>query len=211
MRHLNVAFTLTLAGLCVSSLSVSTAFAAGGDLPDKDKDKDKESSYVKPAAESPRNALSLQLMALASSGITLQYERFIGPPRRISLVTSIGARRSGGDDYSVFETAMGGEVRFWLEGKMAGYRFDGPAMVGPYLGLGVDFGMTRLTQDGHQLGTSMRVAEGLSFGIRFAPAHRLEITPSIGTGLRTEWGPHGLAPWTRFEVVRLGLTIGVLF
>ena len=123
-------------------------------------------------------------------------------------------RRSGvrptRNDYGVFEGSVGGEVRFWLEGKVAGCRFDGPRMVGPYFGMGVDFG-TRVSADGHALGTSTRVAEGISFGIRFAPAHRMEITPSIGTGLRSEFGPHGLAPWTLYEVVRLGLTAGILF
>jgi len=164
-----------------------------------------------PPAPSPKNALSIQLMALTSRGLTLQYERFVTWPRRMSFVTSLGARTSGGEDYGVFEGAVGGEVRFWLEGKVAGYRFDGPTMVGPYFGMGVDFGMTRVSAQGHTLGTSMRIAEGISFGIRFAPGHRMEITPSIGTGFRTEFGPNGLAAWTRYEVVRLGLTAGVLF
>jgi hypothetical protein len=58
----------------------------------------------------------------------------------------------------------------------------------------------------------MRVAESLSMGVRVVIAGRFEITPSYGIGIRTEFDPSGrLAPWTRPELLRLGLTAGVMF
>jgi hypothetical protein len=172
-----------------------------------------DSSEVRPRddARPPKNVLSVQLMSLVNSGLAVQYERFLAPPR-VSFVTGIGFRSSGGPDIEVLETSFGAEGRVWLVGKAPFSKFEGPAMVGPYLGVRLDGGFTKVTDEGHVLGTSYRISESLMLGVRFSFARRFEATPSMGFGLRTDIDPRGdLAPWTRLELFRLGLTLGVMF
>ncbi len=166
-----------------------------------------------PASEPapPKNVVSLQLMSLLNSGVAVQYERFLAPPR-VSIVTGLGLRGSGGPDIDVFESSFSTEGRVWLVGKAPFSRFAQPAMVGPYVGVRLDLGLTKVSQDGQVLGTSYRISESLMLGVRFAFAHRFEVTPSMGFGLRTDIDPRGeLAPWTRVELFRLGVTAGVMF
>jgi hypothetical protein len=159
----------------------------------------------------PRNALSLEIPSLFNAGLAIQYERFVLPPI-FSVVTGAGMRRSGGDEYDVLDVGFGAEGRFWLLGRAPFSRWDRRAMVGPYLALGLDFGIVREWHQGHVLGTTMRVGQHGSVGARFAILRRFEITPSLGAGLRTEIDARGrLAPWSRPELIRLGLTAGVLF
>ena len=159
----------------------------------------------------PMNAASLLLPSLTNGGVAVQYERFVAPPR-LSIATSMGVRYSGGKDYDVIESGFGGECRVWFDGRAPFTHFTGRAMVGPYLGFRVDFGLTHETYGGHVAGNAMRVAESVSLGYRFAVASRIEITPSLGAGLRTEIDPRGRLPaWTRGEILRMGVTAGVLF
>jgi hypothetical protein len=160
---------------------------------------------------SPKNAISIQLVSLLNSGVAIQYERFVGPPR-VSLAGSVGYRQSGGTDYDVVETTVGTEARIWFIGKDGFSHFADRGMVGPYIGLRVDLGLTRESESGRTIGSSIGVAEALQLGARIAIAHRFEVTPSIGTGLRTEFDPKGrLAAWTRQEILRFGVTAGVMF
>jgi hypothetical protein len=159
----------------------------------------------------PENVLSIQLVSLLANNVQLQYERFLRPPR-VSFVTGLGFRSSGGPETDVFESSFGVEGRIWLIGKAPFSRFERAAMVGPYIGVRLDSGLTKVSQDGHVLGTSIRISEAIMLGVRFAFAKRFELTPSLGGGLRTDIDPRGrLALWTRGEIFRLGLTAGVMF
>ena len=107
----------------------------------------------------------------------------------------------------------GGEARFWLHGRAPFSRPGRRAMVGPYLGARVELSRTGLrdhVRDRHA-GTSVTVAEGLLFGYRFSFRRVVEVTPSLGVIVKTEWDPSGrLAAWTTGTAV-VGLTAGVLF
>lgn len=152
------------------------------------------------------NALSVQLVSLLQGGATVQYERFVAPEQRVSFATSIGMRISGGHDYDVIESGYGCEGRFWF--------LKGKGMAGPFMSLRFDTGLTRVADagDGRVLGSNLRFAETFNVGVRFVFFERLEITPSVGLGLRTDVDPRGrLSPWTRAELLRLGLTFGAVF
>jgi hypothetical protein len=171
-----------------------------------------ESVEVAPAPHhNPTNALSTPLVGILNGAFVVQYERFLAPPR-VSLATSAGFRTSGGHDFDTVEGTFGTEGRIWLVGKEPFSKFDGPAMVGPYIGLRLDFGLTKVSKDGHVLGSSMAVSEAILLGVRLAVFRTIEITPNVGFGLRHEFDPSGrLAAWTRPEVFRFGVMAGVLF
>jgi hypothetical protein len=136
----------------------------------------------------------------------MQYERFVAPQQRVSIATSIGMRVSGGHDFDVVESGYGCEGRFWF--------LKGKGMAGPYMGLRFDTGLTRVADadTGRVLGSSLRIAETFNVGVRFVFFDRLEVTPSVGLGVRTDVDPRGrLSPWTRAEILRFGLTFGAVF
>lgn len=157
------------------------------------------------ADEVPReNALSLPLIGLMVHSLGVQYERRL--PRSLSLATSMGIRRSGGEDFDVLELGFGVEGRYWLMGAKLN------AMRGPYFGARVEWGTTRVAEHDRVIGTTVRFGESVSFGYRWVFWNRMELTPSVGFGARTELDGRGrLAPWTRPELFRLGTTIGVMF
>jgi hypothetical protein len=193
---------------------VASAFlfsSATADAAEPELANERPAAVAAPTAN-PRNAVSLSIMSLANSGVSIEYERFCLRPW-LSVATGLGVRSSGGGkDYDVVATDFAGEARLWLWGKDVFSKFAGRAMVGPYLGARLDYGITRESASGHVIGTSMSVGESLSFGIRLAFLERIALTPSIGAGLRTDFDPHGrLAAWTRGEILRLGLDAGVMF
>jgi hypothetical protein len=161
----------------------------------------------------PRNAVSVQLLSFFNHGVTLQYERQL--VSRVSVATSLNRRWSGGGDtYDVTEMGVGTEGRVWLVGRGPLTKWDGLAMVGPYIGVRFDLGQTRVEEvaTDRLVGTSLRISETLTFGARIVIAKYFELTPSYGIGFRTEVDPRGrLATWTRFEPMRWGMTAGVMF
>ncbi|MFO0735281.1 MAG: hypothetical protein U0270_05350 [Labilithrix sp.] len=149
----------------------------------------------------PRNAISAQVGSLFSSGLTLQYEREV--VRRLSLVNSLSYRFSGGDEFDTREVGGGFEGRFWFVGR---------GMIGPYAGLRFDYSFTRVSEGDRFLGSSMSYAESVVGGVRFMFWRRLEATPQVGIGVRQELDPRGrLEPQNHLDVLRLGLTLGVMF
>jgi hypothetical protein len=159
----------------------------------------------------PRNALSLQLTSLLDRGVTIQFERQVAP--RFSVATSLGRRWSGGKSFDTSETGFGAEGRYWLFGRGPLMRpYTGPAMVGPFVAFRTDAGITRVDDGDRLVGSSLRLAESLALGARVAIAGRVELSSSLGFGLRHDFDPRGrLAPWTRFEPLRFGMTAGILF
>jgi len=169
-------------------------------------------------APSPKNAISVQVLSLLGLALALQYERFLGVRReraerpRLSLAGSAGYRGSGGTDFDVYEGTLGAEARYWLLGRDGFSKFDGPAMVGPYVGFRFDAGLTHVSDGSRVLGKTIRFAESIQLGARVTVASRVEITPAFGIGMRHEIDPDGvLSAWTRLEILRFGLTAGVLF
>ena len=190
------------AGLALVALIVASAASASA--------AESERPMQRASSPAPLNAVSLQLVSLLNNGATFQYERLVAPP--LSVATSLGGRLSGGAGYSVVGATFGAEGRYWVLRKWGISRFDGPAMVGPYASARMDGGVVRETSGGEVLGTSMSVAEGVAIGWRLVFAGWIEVTPSAGLGLRTDFAPHGgLAPWTRTELGRFALYAGALF
>lgn len=197
---------VALAATVLTSISVARA-----DEPKAPVSADRPAAEIAPRRPAPRNAFSLHVLSLLNSGVALQYERLVAPPR-FSLAGSLGYRGSGGSDFDVVEGTAGTEGRYWLWGKDGFSRFDERGMLGPFIGFRFDFGYTNVSQGERSVGESLRFAEAVQLGARVAIAHRIEITPSVGMGLRHEVDPSGrLAAWTRFELIRFGLTAGVLF
>ncbi len=171
-------------------------------------------------APSPKNAISVQVLSLLGLALALQYERFLGarrdaterPRPRLSLAGSAGYRGSGGTDFDVYEGTLGAEARYWFIGRDGFSKLDGPAMVGPYVGFRFDTGLTHVSDGNRVLGKTIRFAESIQLGARVTVANRVEITPAFGIGIRHEIDPDGvLSAWTRLEILRFGLTAGVLF
>ncbi|HEY8077760.1 MAG TPA: hypothetical protein VIF62_26725 [Labilithrix sp.] len=159
----------------------------------------------------PDNDVSVPLVGILNGAFAVQYERFVSRVR-VGLATSLGFRTSGGHDYDTFEGTFGTEGRIYFVGKAPFSTFDQPAMVGPYVGLRADVGLTEVSRDGHVLGKSIAISPAALVGVRFAFFRRFELTPNVGIGFRSEFDPSGrLAPWTRPEFVRLGISAGVMF
>jgi hypothetical protein len=160
----------------------------------------------------PRNAISVHPFSLTSHGLAVQYERYL-KPRSFSLVLGLGVRSSSRSDYSSWATSVGIEPRYWLaRDPTRSKRLGADAMIGPYLSLRTDVAylmMTDTTRD-QWVGGNIGLSFVGSFGWRFAIG-RVEITPSIGLGSRTDFDAAGrLAPWTR-AVYRFDWTVGWMF
>jgi hypothetical protein len=155
------------------------------------------------AAELPRNALSLQVPSLFASGIAGQYERAV--LTKFSLVAGLGLRSGASGDFDSRTVALGGEARVWIR--------EDWNVSGPYVGARLDVARFSLHDEVEDrlVGKSWSITESLQAGWRFRIRDRVEITPSIGFGVRqeiTDGGP--LASWSRGALL-FGLTAGALF
>ncbi len=156
------------------------------------------------------HALSTQPLALLGDGVVVQYEHFVLPPR-LSVATSLGARWGASGDFSGRTYAAGVEGRvwltgaFWLSGQPAG------AMVGPYLFGRVDGSLNYVRMGERSIGGTFDLAETGGVGLRALLFGRVELTPYLGAGALTSFDQRGrLSPYTR-PVLKLGLTVGVMF
>jgi hypothetical protein len=155
------------------------------------------------AGELPQNALSLQLPSLFASGIAGQYERAV--LTKFSLVAGLGLRSGASGDFDSRTVALGGEARVWIR--------EDWNVSGPYVGARLDVARFSLRDEVEDrlVGKSWSITESLQAGWRFRIRDRVEITPSIGFGVRqevTDGGP--LASWSRGALL-FGLTAGALF
>lgn len=159
------------------------------------------------ASEAPRHALSVHPLALSYRGAQLQAERSLDA--RWSAAVSLGLRRSGGAELDTTHAAYGAELRRWFGPGNQGGAF---ASGGAHLGLRVDLGLVGLSRGDRWLGSSLSAGPSLHLGYRFVFSRRVEITPSLGVGLRLDADPSGrLSPWLRAEPIKLGVTAGILF
>ncbi len=162
-------------------------------------------------ARAPQNAVSLQLASLSARSLAVEYERALWLPR-LSLAGGVGARDTADGDYQGTALGAGIEARYWLSGRALWTRLR-EARVGAYLGARLDVAYSTLTDTvrSERIGTSWSIAESVSFGYRLAFWDRLELTPSAGLAVRTEFdGPGRLPPWTRGSL-SFGLALGYLF
>lgn len=159
----------------------------------------------------PRNALSLHPWSLFGPGVALQYERYAFP-RWVSVATGLGLRASGQGDYRsvTFSTAL--EGRFWMIGRAPFSTVGDRAMVGPFVGARVDATWTRIwhAADGRAVGNAFEHAETAEVGSRlvFGP---VEATPFLGAGVTTQHDPSGRLAALTGPVLKVGLTLGVMF
>jgi hypothetical protein len=159
----------------------------------------------------PRNAISMSIFSVFGPGLTVEYERFVLPPR-LSLVNALGFRSTGGHDYTTFTGTTTLEARFWLQGRAPFTRYTGRAMAGPFVAFREDVAWTLVhdDQEDRNAGTAIDVAETLSLGYRFVIGW-FEASLLQGVTVSTQVDPRGrLAPITYVAAKTAG-TLGVLF
>ncbi len=163
--------------------------------------------------EPPRDLVSLPLLSLSGlAGVGLQYEHQL-EARRFSVAVALAARANAGGDYRSLATSASIELRYWLKGRAVWCDLPRRAMVGWFAGARLDVSRTTTHDqvEDRDLGASRGFAETLTFGYRFAIRGRVELTPSLGFGLRSEIDESGRLPsWTR-STLTFGITAGWLF
>jgi len=170
---------------------------------------------AEPAVErtAPRHVVSLPLLSLSGAGgIGVQLEQQLDRPRW-SVAVGLAVRSNAGGDYSSLATTLSAEARYWLKGRAVWCDLPARSPVGWFVGARLDVTRTRTRDDveDRALGSSLSFAETATFGYRFAVKRRLEITPSLGLGAKTEVDTSGRLPsWTRAEA-RIGLAVGWFF
>lgn len=162
-------------------------------------------------AHGPRNALSVSFFSLFGPGLTLEYERFALPPR-LSVVSAIGFRSTGGDDFSTFTLTTSLEARCWLYGRGPFSRLGDRAMVGPFIAFREDVGWTSIHDEvrDRRVGGAIEIGETLFTGYRFTIWH-VELTLAQGVTLTTQIDPRGRLAPTTFVAAKFAGTFGVLF
>ena len=198
-RALALAFALTSAWPCVARAAEPVKAA-------------KPSPAAEPvSAYGPRNAVSVSFFSLFGPGLTLEYERFALPPR-LSVVSALGFRKTGGEDFSTFTLTTSLEARFWLYGRGPFSRLGDRAMVGPFLAFREDVAWTSVHDEvaDRRAGGAIEIAETLSAGYRFT-IWRVELTLSQGVTLTTQLDPRSRLAPTTFVAAKLAGTFGVLF
>jgi hypothetical protein len=163
------------------------------------------------SAYGPRNAVFVSFFSLFGPGLTLEYERFALPPR-LSVVSAIGFRKTGGDDFSTFTLTTSLEGRFWLYGRAPFSRLGDRAMVGPFLAFREDVAWTSVHDEvaDRRAGGAIEIAETLSAGYRVT-IWRVELTLSQGVTLTTQLDPRSRLAPTTFVAAKLAGTFGALF
>lgn len=158
----------------------------------------------------PRNAISTQPFAFFARGVALSYERLLAP--RVSAAALAGYRSAAQGDYASSTIHGGLEGRVWIR-PSADIRCDTIAMSGPFLGLRLGVGYTRLVErmDDRSVGSSVALSPTLQGGWRFVAWRLVEVTPSIGLGVRADLDPPaGLVSQPR-GVVAFNLSVGWMF
>ncbi len=164
-------------------------------------------------APGPASTIWLSLPSIdGATGAELGYERW-SPWHRVSLVGTFGFRHTASGDYSGYAGGAGVEARWYWRGRALWTPLPRGAMVGAFVGGRVDASIshTRDVADDRSLGSSLAIGGEGVFGYRIAPWRGLEITPSIGIGLRNEHDLRGrLPPWT-LATLAVGLEVGWMF
>lgn len=157
------------------------------------------------------NALLLYPFAFVDRGFSLAYERAFRADPRFAILGRFAFEAPASADYLSRAVGVGAEGRFYFLGRGPFTRYHGRAPVGPYVGARVSVTTTWLLESkgGSVVGTSERLGMEASFGCRFPIAGIVELTPSIGFLLYTDF-VEGIASSVR-PTASFGLTVGVLF
>jgi len=164
-----------------------------------------------PPAKPLENALWLAVPAAdAIRGAAIGYERWF-PRYRLSASISGTVRQTASGDYTGIAAGGGAELRYYLRARSRFSRQPQGSMVGWFTGTRIDVGHHWTSSEGRSLGEALVVGGTVHVGYRIQPWRRLEITPSIGHGVRVEHDLSGrLAPWIKHGHT-VGLTVGLLF
>ena len=170
-----------------------------------------EAPAAKQPSFGPRNAVSLHPWSLFGPGVALQYERFAFP-RWVSVVTGLGFRTSGQEDFGSLSLSTALEGRLWLIGRAPFTKHGDRAMVGPYVAARADLTWTRVWHepDGRTIGNTIEHEEAALFGYRFALGP-VEATPFVGVGASSQHDTSGRLAAVTNPVLKAGLTLGVMF
>jgi hypothetical protein len=158
----------------------------------------------------PRTAISTQPLAFFARGAALSYERLLVP--RGSAAALAGYRAAAQGDYASSTIHGGLEGRVWIR-PSADMRCDSIAMSGPFLGLRMGVGYTRLvdSMDDRSVGSSVAVSPTLQAGWRFVAWRLVEVTPSIGLGVRADIDPPSGLVSTPRGALAFNLSVGWMF
>jgi len=153
-------------------------------------------------AQPYHNAVSLQLMTLDTTAVAIQGEHDLGW-KKLSVAVVLGVRTAATGDFGSTTLGAGVELRRWLHRPTT--------MKGWYVAARTDIARTAIEDmvDGHDIGSLVTWSAGISTGYRFVIRDRVEITPSIGSGLVVEGG--GMSPVAARGAAMIGLTAGVTF
>jgi hypothetical protein len=155
-------------------------------------------------AEPAVDAVWLSLPSIdGATGAEIGAEHFV-PARRLGLVVTAGARKSAAGDYSAVAGGVGVEARwYWRSPRPAGWFVGGRGDLA--------LSHTRDLADDRSLGTALVLGAQATFGYRLVAWRGIELTPSIGLGVRNEHDLRGrLPPWTQGSFT-VGLELGWLF
>jgi hypothetical protein len=171
----------------------------------------KEPAVRKLDRHGPRNAVSVHPWSFLGPGVALQYERYAFP-RWVSVVSGLGFRTSGQEDFGSFSFSTALEGRLWLIGRAPFTRSGDRAMVGPYLAARVDLTWTRVWHepDGRTIGTTIEHEEAVLFGYRLALGP-VEASPFVGVGATTQHDTSGRLAAVTNPALKAGLALGIMF
>ena len=159
----------------------------------------------------PTRAVSVHVPALLAAGLAVQYESLAWHPS-VSWAAGAGVRATAAGDYRSLAFNVGGQLRYYFTGRSFRSRWR-ETLLGPFAGVRLDITRTttRDRRADRDLPASLTIAEYVEVGYRFGLWGRVEITPSVGLGGRTDIDESGFLPATSRPVLTAGLTAGWLF
>ncbi len=156
-----------------------------------------------------RNAIVHKPIALLSSGIAVEYERYLA--ERWSVLGGAGARRAAREDFDSYTLTLLSEGRFWLTRSDWASGYAG--MAGPYLAFAFDAGRTsvRYVPSDRHVGAMWKLEESFRFGNRFVIWGLQEVSVALALDVMHEFDEKGrLAPNTQLTI-GADLTVGWVF
>lgn len=160
-----------------------------------------ESRVMEPSLHGDADLIAIEPLSLVARGISASYER---PLRAHASLAGIGAYRSAaGGDYDSSTFTAGAELRVWLR--------DHSDMRGPYVGLRLAVGHTRLTEDEMGfVGSATSIEQRIDVGWRFVIKNHVTIAPVIGFAIHEDFASSGRLSPIGHATAGVGLELGWL-
>lgn len=207
----------SLAATCALALALLLASPAFADTPtsvDADADAD-AATDADPDADGgagavvTRNAVLAYPFAFLRRGFAFAYERAF-PWLGLAVLGRLAYDRQAAGDFRSNALGLSVEARWYFLRRGPFTRYQGPAAVGPYLGLRLGFMDTRLrTDEQSYVGSSHRLTTELAFGFRMAIASWVDVTPFAAASVNQDY-LDGVASPPR-TTYGFGLALGLLF